>query len=66
MASITIDNLKKTYTGSTSVTYTDLHLDVVGYPINTPRDILVDTDLDAIKNSISNLFNTIPTKTTQP
>ena len=60
MASITIDNLKKIYTGSTSVTYTDLHLDVVGYPINTPRDILVDTDLDAIKNSISNLFNTIP------
>jgi len=33
---------------------------MVGYPINTPRDILVDTDLDAIKNSISNLFNTIP------
>lgn len=60
MASITIDNLKKTYNNSTSVTYTDLHLDVVGYPVNTPRDILVDTDIDAIKNSISNLFNTIP------
>lgn len=60
MASITIDNLKKTYNNSTSVTYTDLHLDVVGYPVNTPRDILVDNDIDAIKNSISNLFNTIP------
>lgn len=60
MASITIDNLKKTYNNSTSVTYTDLHLDVIGYPVNTPRDILVDNDIDAIKNSISNLFNTIP------
>ena len=33
---------------------------MIGYPVNTPRDILVDNDIDAIKNSISNLFNTIP------
>ena len=60
MASITIDNLKKNYNVSTLVTYTDLHLDIVGFPVNTPRDILVDTDISAIKNSILNLFNTIP------
>jgi len=45
--------------------YVDLHLDLtleqnIGLGINTSktRDILVDIDIQAIKNSISNIFNT--------
>ena len=46
-------------------TYTDLHLDLsleknVGYGDNPQNagDIKVDTDIEAIKNSIRNIFNT--------
>jgi len=60
MASITFKNLEKTGTTNTSVTYTDLHLDIVGVPVGAVRDILVDHDLDAISNSLSNLFTTLP------
>ncbi len=45
--------------------YTDLHLDLtmaknigVGNSPATTNDILVDTDIDAIKNSIRNIFTT--------
>lgn len=60
MASITFNNLQKTTAVKTAATYTDLHLDVIGYPLDAPRDILVDNDLDAIRNSLSNLFSTVP------
>lgn len=60
MASITFKNLESTNTSTSTTTYTDIHLDVVGYPIGAPRDILVDNDIDAIKNSLSNLFSTVP------
>lgn len=45
--------------------YTDLHLDLtmaknigLGNSPSTTNDILVDTDIDAIKNSIRNIFTT--------
>lgn len=60
MASITFKNLEKTTAIDNAATYTDLHLDIIGYPIGAPRDILVDNDLDAIRNSLSNLFSTVP------
>lgn len=60
MASITLKNLDKTGVARSTATYTDLHLDIVGFPLGAVRDILADNDLDAIKNSLSNLFNTIP------
>jgi phage baseplate assembly protein W len=60
MASITFKNLEKTSGVTSAATYTDLHLDIIGYPIGAPRDILVDNDLDAIRNSLSNLFSTVP------
>jgi phage baseplate assembly protein W len=60
MASITLKNLEKTGTSTSTYTYTDLHLDVAGVPVGASRDIRADYDLDAIKNSLSNLFNTFP------
>lgn len=60
MASITFKNLEKTTAVKSAATYTDLHLDIVGFPLGAVRDILVDNDLDAIKNSLSNLFSTVP------
>lgn len=60
MPSITLKNLEKTGVVKTNATYTDLHLDIVGFPLGAERDILVDNDLDAIKNSLSNLFSTVP------
>lgn len=60
MASITLKNLEKTSTPKSDVIYTDLHLDVIGVPTGAVRDILVDNDLDAIKNSLNNLFTTVP------
>ena len=50
-----------------SAIYTDLHLDLtlnqsIGIGLNTAdsRDINVDNDILAIKNSIANIFNTLP------
>ena len=50
-----------------SAIYTDLHLDLtlnqsIGIGVNTvdSRDISVDNDILAIKNSIANIFNTLP------
>lgn len=60
MASITFKNLEKTTAVTSTATYTDLHLDIIGVPLGAVRDILVDNDLDAIRNSLSNLFSTVP------
>ena len=61
MASITFSNLKsKTNLDVLKPTYTDLHLDITGTPNNGIKDIQVDTDIRAIKNSLSNLFTTMP------
>lgn len=60
MASITFKNLEKVISNKSDITYTDLHLDLVGVPLGVERDILVDNDIDAIRNSLSNLFTTIP------
>lgn len=60
-----------TNTGTTNsspeFTYKDLHLDMnvgrsigVGYNPKLSRDVLVDIDTEAIKNSLRNLFNTKP------
>jgi phage baseplate assembly protein W len=73
MATIRLDNLKKnvSYEGipvklpKNNVVYSDLHLDLVleknigkgDNPVNT-NDLRIDKDLDAIKNSIRNIFST--------
>ena len=60
MASITLTSLAKTSTQVSATVYTDLHLDILGVPVDAVKDIKVDNDLAAIKNSLSNLFSTIP------
>jgi phage baseplate assembly protein W len=59
MASLKFDNLKKsTNLKNQNFTYSDLHLDLTWDYIN--RDIVLDYDTQAIKNSIINIFNTSP------
>lgn len=70
MASINFNNLKPTSKNIQDYTYVDLSIDLHEEPIGisgnwrtTPgagRDIAVAYDLNAIKNSIQNLFNTVP------
>lgn len=67
MGSITLDNLTIEKTEHQYV-YVDLHLDIeeqdkLSPPFNTKlpgKDIKVDYDVDAVINSLTNLFNTIP------
>lgn len=68
MASIVLNNLKNTRKSERGYTYSDLHLDIEdvnlriapdGTSING-RDIKSDYDVDAIINSLFNLFNTSP------
>jgi len=61
MASINFNEFKKgntTTLDSKDYVYTDIHLDIRKNSQNS--DIRVDYDINAIKNSIFNIFNTIP------
>ena len=68
MATIVLQSLAKSTTETQQFTYSDLHLDLqYQYLINnelrrTPEitDLTVDYDLGAIRNSIINMFLTIP------
>jgi len=70
MGSINFNNLKNTNTKALNYTYTDIYLDLQEKPsaLNAPtgqksqgnRDIKIAFDVNAIKNSIVNLFNTVP------
>jgi phage baseplate assembly protein W len=68
VATIKLQTLSKPAITSSPFTYSDLHLDLrYQYLINNElnrlpevKDIAVDYDLAAIKNSIINLFTTIP------
>ena len=56
MPSVTFSGLKKATTTSNHL-YTDVHLDFSNPVV---RDVAADYDQDAVSNSITNLFNTIP------
>ena len=68
MATIKLQTLAKPTTLNKPFTYSDLHLDLkYEYVVNNElrrlpeiKDVVVDYDLAAIKNSIVNLFLTIP------
>jgi len=70
MASIIFNNLKPTSQNVQEYTYADIFLDLqeepIGYSGNfrdvpgRGRDIKIAYDMNAIKNSLINLFNTIP------
>lgn len=70
MASITFKNLRNTNQNRDKYTYTDLFLDMSVDNVQainnfsrtqtTGKDIKVAYDLNAIKNSLTNLFNTLP------
>lgn len=67
MGSIVLSNLKNTVKSETGYTYTDIHLDIdeqvynnFGNKIPHGKDIRVSYDEEAIKNSIINIFNTVP------
>lgn len=66
MASINLDTFKKKQTNTKNYTYIDVHLDImeekkfIGQRNVVGRDMRVSYDIDAIKNSLVNLFNTIP------
>jgi uncharacterized protein len=70
MGSINFNNLKNTNYSQKKYTYTDIYLDlteepseiIVGNRNNNSkgRDIKAAYDINAIKNSIINLFNTVP------
>ena len=68
MATITLDFLPKGNTKQTPVLYSDLHFDlsinnVVGnqlFNTNTNNDIKADYDLNAVRNSVINIFTTSP------
>lgn len=69
MATIKFDTLAKPATeGRIKSTFSDIHLDiteetsgVAGFtPDNNMSDIKLDYDILAIKNSLANLFNTVP------
>ena len=57
MPSLTFTGLQKIQTTSKEFTYSDLHLDFAN-PIS--KDLAVDYDVAAVKNSLINLFNTVP------
>ena len=57
MSSLNFIGLKKQQVTNRKYLYTDLHLDIAN-PI--VRDLQTDNDEAAIRNSIFNLFNTIP------
>lgn len=70
MGSITFNNFKNVNYSQQNYTYTDIFLDFAQEPFEfqignkitkgNGRDIKVAYDINAIKNSIVNLFNTIP------
>jgi phage baseplate assembly protein W len=70
MSSINLNNLQDTSKPNNAYTYVDFHLDFeedkIGSTANfvetiaSGRDIKVALDLNAIRNSLKNLFNTIP------
>lgn len=70
MGSITFNNLKPVNKNVQQYTYADLFLDIQEEPMGisgnylqvrgSGRDIKIAYDLAAIKNSIYNLFNTVP------
>src|SRR4051812_28407388 len=67
MPTISFDSFKSTKSAQKSYLYSDLHLDLVQEVIPTGftggvvgKDIVLDYDLAAIKNSLINLFNTLP------
>lgn len=57
MPSLTFTGLQKIQVTSKEFTYSDLHLDFTN-PIS--KDITADFDVAAVKNSLINLFNTVP------
>jgi len=57
MPSLTFTGLQKIQVTSKEYTYSDLHLDFAN-PIS--KDLAVDYDVAAVKNSLINLFNTVP------
>jgi len=57
MPSISFTGLQKPVLTANSYIYSDLHLDLAN-PIN--KDLTLDYDEAAIKNSINSLFNTLP------
>lgn len=67
MASIVIDTLKVRNKPGVPI-YTDLRFDIQQNTVKSPglesknivKDLLVSNDIDAIKNSLFNLFTTIP------
>lgn len=70
MGSINLNNLKNTNYSQKNYTYTDIFLDFAQKPFEVfvssrivngkGKDMKVAFDLNAIKNSITNLFNTLP------
>ncbi len=68
MGSLNLTNLKNTEKAETGYTYVDLHLDMEESTVPTSltndrlqgKDLRVDYDVDAIMNSLNNIFKTIP------
>jgi phage baseplate assembly protein W len=59
MNSLVFNNLKRNAVVSNNkFTYSDLHLDLT-FDIKK-RDLVLDYDIESIKNSINNIFNTMP------
>jgi len=57
MGSINFNGLQKVQITNNNFLYTDLHLDIANPVV---RDLETDNDEAAIRNSLFNLFNTIP------
>jgi len=68
MGSLKLDNLRNAGKTESGYTYIDLHLDIEEVLVPTKftknklqgKDIRVDYDVDAIINSLNNIFKTIP------
>jgi len=68
MGSLKLDNLKTSANVETGYTYVDLDLDITQTSVPTKftkqningKDIKVDYDIDAINNSLNNIFKTVP------
>jgi len=68
MGSLKLDNLRNVGKTELGYTYKDLHLDIEESTVSTKmtnekikgKDIRVDYDVDAIINSLNNIFKTIP------
>lgn len=70
MGSINFNTLKNTNYSQKNYIYTDIYLDLIEEPLEINirnqsnngkgRDMKVAYDINAIKNSITNLFNTLP------